>query len=568
MLSHAAETTVSPGPSNVSRRVALAVRPSVGVVVLPVLALALAMFWDWGRPGLYMDSINPEYLVRWILHRDDGTRLMMPGNMLFGRLPVFTGTVYHGSTQLYFALPFFAALGINLASWRVVQFAAAAIIVVLVGRLARSSAGGRWLGVAAGLFAAGGLVADPGFVLALRTQAYSCMFPVALLLAALAILRVGGDTEPSQRRRLLAGMLYGLAAFSYFIFILFGPAMLWILWRSVHRRQLAPRLRAYGTWILGVIIGYLPFVVGVLLIAHSLGGLSQALHYMAHMSDSLHVGPRQGGVTHRLTATARATALTVNGDWVSLTMVHKYAGPVGVLRATTGAVTIAIGVSLSLITRSNPRCRQALQSVFALLASFWLGSFVFGDRLQGHHFAALIPLWYLAVALSLALVADRLRGLASSRSATWRLSATVAVTAVGCSVAGLGIAGQTTLHAELAGTGGAGLYSQAITALGVHLESEGNGAAVITPDWGYALPVEFLAGDNVTVLSVQATPRTVRSQACRRGAVAVVNNYPSSLDLLAIASKSGATLGPVELWEQPDGEPVFQVAWFKRAQPC
>jgi hypothetical protein len=560
--------------SELPRRLASVARARVRLnpaIAVPLVLLALAMAWDWGRPGLYMDSINPEYLVRWILHKDDGTRLIMPGNMVFGRLPVFTGTVYHGSTQLYFSLPFFAVLGINLAAWRVVQFAAAAVIVVLVGRIVSVSAGGKRIGAAAGLLAAGGLVLDPGFALTLRTQAYSCIFPVGLLLGAVALLRVGRADEPSQRRRLLAGVLFGLSCFSYFIFILFGPAMLWIVWRSIKRRELGSRVRAYLVWAVGVVVGYLPFIVGVLLIARSLGGLHQAVHYMANMGDTLHVGPSQTGVGERFSATFSQTARTFNGSWVSLTFVGKFAGTVGVLRAALGAAVIVIGLAVSFSSRANPAARHALHVAVALLCSFWVGSLVFGNRLQGHHFAALIPLWYLAIGLAAAMIVERLVRLSRSgspRPAQWAKPAIAAATVAALAIGALGLAQQASLHSQLRSTGGLNLYSQAITALGVHLEDEATGEAVITPDWGYTLPLEFLAGDKATVLFIPATAAVIRAQSCRHTRVAVVNSYPAALDLTSLAAKSQTTLGPVELWNQGNGTPLFQIAWFTRVAPC
>ncbi len=47
-------------------------------------------------PGLYMDAVNPDYLVVALLHpRADFAPWILPGNMLFGLFPVMVN-IYYG----------------------------------------------------------------------------------------------------------------------------------------------------------------------------------------------------------------------------------------------------------------------------------------------------------------------------------------------------------------------------------------------------------------------------------------------------------------------------------------
>src|SRR4030095_11424142 len=143
---------------------------------------------DWRVPGLYMDAVNPEYIIPGILDPSaPGHRpWILPGNNFLSRFPVFTGSIYHGSTQLYFALPFMALLGADIATLRIVQGLAGCLILLLLALYAgRLNAGLKGALAALSVVL---LALDPSFVMALRTQAYSCMFPLFLLLASALIL--------------------------------------------------------------------------------------------------------------------------------------------------------------------------------------------------------------------------------------------------------------------------------------------------------------------------------------------------------------------------------------------
>ncbi|MCW2539781.1 MAG: glycosyl transferase family protein [Frankiales bacterium] len=573
MLTNSADVSV-PRLSGLSGRIATARRllPSGLAIVVPLVAMAWALWWDWGRPGLYMDAINPEYLGQWVLHGSPSTHSLMPGNALFGRLPVFTGSVYHGSTQLYFSLPFVAVFGFNLAAWRVVQFVAAGIMLLLVVRLISNTLGpARRRGAAVlSLLAALGLVADPAFSLALRTQAYSCLFPMMFLLGSLVVLRLGTDTDPGWRRRVAAGVLYGLAAFSYFIFLLFAPAMLFILWRSAHPAPLLRRLRCLVPWLVGTIIGYSPFILGMFLIARALGGISQARQYLAGLSDTLHVGPQTTGFLPRIEAPIKNFHYMINGEWVSLMILAKPVSVWGDVRAAVGLTLIVVGFLLSLWRRFDARYRHAQQAVVALLVSFMVVSVLFGDRLAGHHFSALMPLWYLAIALSLAIIAEVVRGLCASRlelrvanRIAW--SAIVAVTA-GIALCGLG--SQVAAHREIRRSGGALLYSQAVTQLAVSIEDLPTHSTVYTPDWGYGMELEFLAGDKANVVFANGTPARVHASACVNRPVAIIATFPSALDAAALAAKSMTAAQPRQLWLNDAGVPLIQVDWFMSDRPC
>ncbi len=542
---------------------------------LPIAVLAVGFVLDWGVPGLYMDAINPEYLAHWILNGSGSARWVLPGNALFDRFPVFTGSVYHGSTQLYYALPFFLIFGIDLAAFRFVQFSIGAVIIALLVRFVSSGVRGRAGLVAGGL--AGLLVAlDPGFVLAMRTQAYSCIFPVSLIVGALVVLRLDVRPPPSVRRIVVAGALVGLAGFSYFIMFLFVPAIVLLIWWSYDARGRMARLRDIVWFGLGGVVGYVPFFAGVTLIGIELGGVGEAVEYLRNMSDELQVGAHDGGLVARVMSTYRSLKWSINGGWVSRMTVRSAETTAGTLRFMVGVGLLVVGTCAASLLDRRDGARRLLYAMIGLIASFVLGAIAFGDRLQGHHFSVVVPFWGAALATSCAVLgrvvrqrAMRAGDLVSGALSKAGRGALVTVGVTAGAIALSSVVAQTHLRRDLRDTGGVGLYSDAITALGVRLDDGGSEVSVLTPDWGYLMPLEFLGGDHATVHDARGDiSAAVRGHACGVGAVLVVSAFPSSLDYLEIARQSRTTVIEGERWYEENGRPAFEVVRFSDPQGC
>ena len=71
-------------------------------------------------PGVYMDAVNPDYLVVRLLnrHAEPIVPWLLNGNDLFGIAPVLI-SLYHGSQQVWLGLPFFALFGMTVTGLNV-----------------------------------------------------------------------------------------------------------------------------------------------------------------------------------------------------------------------------------------------------------------------------------------------------------------------------------------------------------------------------------------------------------------------------------------------------------------
>src|SRR6516164_5451597 len=112
VTSDASNPTTIPG----SRRSRLARWIPLAIVVVVYLIVATQQIT---LPGIYMDAVNPDYLVVRLLHdrTEPITAWLLPGNYLAERAPVLI-SLYHGSQQVWLGLPFFWLFGTTVTGLR------------------------------------------------------------------------------------------------------------------------------------------------------------------------------------------------------------------------------------------------------------------------------------------------------------------------------------------------------------------------------------------------------------------------------------------------------------------
>jgi len=90
-------------------------------------------------PGVYMDAVNPDYLVVRVFtwHREPMAAWVLPGNYLLdARFPILV-SIHHGSQHFWLGLPLFWLLGTTVESLRIVHaLFALGVLAALYGLLA------------------------------------------------------------------------------------------------------------------------------------------------------------------------------------------------------------------------------------------------------------------------------------------------------------------------------------------------------------------------------------------------------------------------------------------------
>lgn len=467
-------------------------------VVIAIFAAGVA--WNMGLPGLYMDAVNPDYLVVRML-ADAPWRLpawVLPGNLLGDRWPVLT-SLYHGTLHAWTLLPLYAAFGSSLELLRASHALWGVAILLGLWTCLRRNGGGPWISIAVPLL----LAIDPAFIFAFRTQLYITLAPMLFTLLAMQ----SAQREKDARTRgqhfsaaLLTGLFSGLAIYGYFVYAFFLPGM--IAWLGL--QYFANRAPDRGAGVpciaaglaLGLALGALGYLVGYGLILHEEGGWAGLLAYLHARSAELKAFQASYSFFEVTSFFIRVLRDVVSGQWQAQLMLGEHVPFFG--QYLKPALMFAVTGIGSMMLTWRGKGSMWLCGVWLLMLSFGLGALCFGERLSGHHFAPFIVLAYMAAAFTVVGISEL-----APRAAPW-------FAGLALLSAGISLAGQTAIQQRLVATGGRLLYSEAIMQFSNDAARLHSNALYVLPDWGLFMPLQLLTGGRVDhVLSIDDSAQQV-----------------------------------------------------------
>jgi hypothetical protein len=478
-------------------------RPAAAPIAFPLtllgvlLVYALSATYRITLPGIYMDAVNPDYLVAKVLNRAHAEPLIawvLPGNYLADRFPILV-SLYHGLQQFWLGLPLYAVFGTSVVGIRLTHMVfAMAVLVGMLVLLKRARVPIRICALC-GL----ALALDPAFIFTFRTQSYITMSPVAWLLFSVALLVGADDVDRARRARqwLASGVCFGFAVLGYFVYAFYLPALLlWMPWLPRPERPGQPRfarLKECTLWLSGAAFGCAYYALGYALVAHELGGgLSGFLHYLAESAASLGAFATTLSFGERVSAAASfVESVFTNGWHQSLMFGSPQPTP---LRGLRLALMIVLPVLLLAFAERRHRSTPLLRLAIGLPISFFAVSLLFGSRLGGHHYMSFLPISYVGLAAGFAALRSGERSMPPAGS-RWAVLCFVAVSAINL------VASQRDF-ATLDRTGGVGLYSNAINRLATDVSALSPGPFVYFPDWGLSLPVILISEGSVPAAAV------------------------------------------------------------------
>ena len=505
-------------------------------------------------PGIYADAINPDYLVARMLnpHPERSMVWVMFGNSLLGdRAPVLISP-YHGSQQYWLGLPLYALYGTTVTGVRLVHATfALGVLAALHALLVR--AGVRpWFAAAVG----GALALDPSFSYAFRTQAYITLAPAAwLLLGVYGLLRaVAPDSARPGRWLFASGVFCGLAAVGYFVWAFVLPPVAWAAWRW--RPDVSRARPAAVTWLGGLAAGAVAYPVGYVLAVRKAGGFAELLEFVRGQQATIGAFRSSQPLDARLAHAWQTVDATVGTAWHQAMMFAGEALPVPGA-AWKVALVAGLPYALWLAAEVQRRSSPLLRLLAALPVSFGAVSLLFGDRLGGHHFVTLVPLFY--AALGVGLWSLRRPGRAGARIAA------VVPLVVLVTLAALNVAGQAHVAEKLAQTRGKGFLSDAIHRFADDLNAMPDKPFLWFPEPALALPLVMLTRAGVPMSDRIDDPEP-RRRLCEGRDVLLVRperhfSEPRAQEWLAkLAWDAPARREP---YAQADGAVVFEVATLR-----
>lgn len=515
----------------------------LGLILLVQLVFWLCVLRQIDLPGLYMDAVNPDYLAARVRHRE----LHNPVWTLPTKWFPILGNLYHGVQNYYVSLPVFAWLGPGVVAVRLGQALFGAVIVLLFQRLALRATGSALVATLGALL----LATDIAFLASFRTQFYIIVSGVAWLLGSLLLLRAAdGEAEASNRRLGLAGVCFGLAAYSYFVFLFFVPAMVALAARGRRERPLAGIL----VWGAGFALGCMTYVLGYVSMAIDLHGIGPALDWIRQAINGLSPLSSKLAYPDAVLNMLGNVRLALD-DGGNETMIFGEALPVRGLAIKTGLlVLLALGGAVwGWRRRAQP---YAAAWLVLLPLSYLVVASLLGNRLWVHHFSVLVPVMLLLITVAW-----------GHRSAAGGLAGRGFV-----ALAVLGIVfnlyHQSVFFKQLDRTGGVGRASSALTVLAEQALHEPAKPYYVFADWGFFMSFVVVTGNQVP-FGLDAGPEPLKAAMAAHKDVRVVFWKAEDVERYTGLMRAAGPQRHIELktFHQRDGRTAFHQL-SSRAQPA
>jgi hypothetical protein len=509
------------------------------------IAYAVVATHRMDLPGLYADSVNPDYLVTRILnwHAQRSMTWVLLGNSLLGdRAPVLI-SLYHGSQQFWLGLPLYALFGTTVTGVRLTHATFALFVLAALYALLRRGGVRAWLAALVACV----LALDPAFSYSFRVQAYITVAPAAwLLLGVYSLVRA---TEPGARKPdawlFASGAFCGLAAVGYFVWMLVLPPVAVAAVRWTRAVRLARP--ALVTWIGGLAAGGAAYPLGYLLIARKLASFGRMVDFVLEQQSRMGAFGSQLPLADRARHAWRMLVFVVSGDWHQAMMFSGEFTPLA-HQGWKIALLVALPYALWAVAEYRRQATPLLRLLVALPASFLALSLVFGDRLGGHHFAILVPLLYAALGASLSAVP------AKAPAAALALLA----------MASLNLVDQSRIDRALATTRGKGLLSDAIHRFADDLNAMPAKPFVWFAEPALALPLTLLTHGTIP-MSDQIDDPEPRQALCAGRDVLMVHipGHFSEPRAVEWQRKLRWTEPRRDVYAQADGKVVFEVLRYR-----
>jgi hypothetical protein len=481
--------------------------PWLGFAVVAAV-YGLVATWRIDLPGVYMDEVNPDYLVVKLLNPGHApiAGWVLRGNYLLGDRVPWLVQLYHGSQTFWLGLPFFALFGTTVEGLRLTHAMFGAGVLAALYWLLLCARLVPWQGA----LACAALALDPSFSYAFRTQSYITLAGDAWLLLAIACLLPSADGPASVRRLFWSGVWAGTAVVGYFVHAFFIPALAAGAWWATRAGEARSARRKRAAWLAGCAIGISPYVVGYALLARGAGGVAPAWSFVVAQQASLHAFDSPLGTVERLAYAWKMVVGVVSNAWHHAMMFGAWDEVPG----TTAKLALLVGLPGALLAVAAVRRHATFAQVLlgALPVSFVAVALGFGGRLGGHHYVTLLPLFYAALAVGLAPLVPIARASTVARRA-------IRVAPLALLVA-LNVNAQVSEGGTLAATRGVGLMSDAINRFAADINADAHPRWYVFPDWGLALPIAFLTRGTVGITSGDDATQA-RSRLCAGHDVAV-----------------------------------------------
>lgn len=472
--------------------------------ILPLVLYAWLAFKNMPFPGLYMDSVNPDYHAIWLMRgMNNIPAWLCPDNFLAGmyHIPLLT-TPYGGNITAYLALLFFKIFGYGLNEIRIFHALLGMFLLIsLMWCLQKWKISRPAVAIALCL-----LAVDPTFIFAWRTQYYLQLTPLIFIFLGLGILGEHYQKKESATapRKLLfiAGIFLGFAAYVYFVFA-FYAAIILISYTLINRKKQFIRNIAIPL-IAGTALGWLPFVYAhVSIILNT--GFHSYIEQLRGLQTAYGVIDQNQNFLERIYTIWQRLGELVIGHSLQLSIFGNWQG--NTIASMVHVACLILGPALCLLHFTYPlaktsrienlNCIITQRTLIKLLAAIFAIHLIVGGAigrpLHLQHYIMLLPILYALTACTINFI---LLNINFTRQKSL-LKSMALLLIVSFFTANFSLSWEFMQRLKL--TGGTGMYSDAINIAATKLQPLNADTALLFPQWGYWMGIVTILGPKFSV---------------------------------------------------------------------
>ncbi|WP_042195356.1 hypothetical protein [Paenibacillus camerounensis] len=541
----------------------------------PLFSLVLFFVLSINRillPGLYMDSVNPDYFAAYISNPENVPMWGYPDNFLFPlyKYPLLN-SLYGGATPAYLGLFLWKIIGFNVFSIRLMHLLFGLLIIFLSYKAIYGLTKNRMLATTVSTV----IGFDPTFLFAWRTQYYLQLFPLltfipSLVLLAKEITTLRHTGTFNKKRIFLIAILLGFSAWGYFIFVIYSFALFCVLVYYAWKNN--KLWKSVSMVIPGFLLGYSPFIYAHFSIIVNQGfkgylGSLSAMNSAYGISDQISVS-----ILDRIQHVWNLVVHLFDGEFIGVTMLGQTP-----YKTAIGAIIFVVWVSLSVLTfiikitkkiDANSVIQQKL-FLFNMLTTIGiythlLFGVIIGQSLNYQHYIMVLPLIYVSIA---GMLYGIFLSQAASESAAY-LRKAIRGTSLILSLVLILFYGfhNLKMFSDLEKTGGVGYYSDSINRLADYTYNVPTDAVVAFPQWGYWMGVAAATGGNRELWSetdVEQLISDINNRPVRKDYFVVLETDQAVEGIQNISNNTKLSVVNTVEFQTRNGIPTFIVAHFQ-----
>lgn len=469
-------------------------------LIIPLILYSFFAVRNLNLPGLYMDSVNPDYLAAWLIRGDKNIPAWLyPDNLLAAYEFPILNSLYGGNATAYFGLIFFALFGFGLTQVHLYHaFFGLILLTVLFWTMK------KWrLPQLIIIFTLSLLAVDPTFIFAWRTQYYLQLFPCIFFIMGLGFLGMHYEqlitTKINHIKYLfISGLLLGFAAYSYFIFFFYAFAVTSTY--SLNNNLYSKITSISNPLIFGFFVGWSPYIFAhISLISNT--NLYEYIQMLKGLQTAYGViDNTQHGFISKITMVGDRLRLLLAGHSIESlifgnSQTHKASIIFSSLIYLFGLTTTLIYLYINRLKRykKNIYQRHYVLSLILLIIIFvhMIFGFLIGRSLGLQHYIMLLPVIYLLIAVGCSQIR---KSIAPYIALTYLIGSLFLITII------FNFTLTNRLSSRLSEEGGSAMYSDVINNAAAYINTLPADTVLFFPQWGYWMGAVTILGPKFDVL--------------------------------------------------------------------